>query len=118
MDLTNTAGIALDSATDDLADVQASAAELVAASAPASEWSSFTVRLAAAEGSVAAWSKLVQVMARVEGNGSEVSSALVTSVALSLMSAGADDSWSGRGNDVQRARFDGVRAACQQMSFL
>ena len=35
-----------------------------------------------------------------------------------LLTAGADDAWGGRGNDVKRARFDGVRSACADMEWL
>ena len=48
---------------------------------------------------------------RMEANG--VSPELIALELAGRMSHGADDSWSGRGNDVQRSRFDGFREAAQ-----
>ena len=48
---------------------------------------------------------------RMEDNG--VSPELIALELAGRMSNGADDGWSGRGNDVQRSRFDGFREAAQ-----
>ena len=39
--------------------------------------------------------------------------AAVVAAVGDLLTAGPDDTWSGRGNEIRRAWFDGVRAAAQ-----
>lgn len=36
---------------------------------------------------------------------------------MQKLTSGADDTWSGRSNDLSRARFDGVREAAREVSF-
>lgn len=50
---------------------------------------------------------------RLEGNGK--SEPIIALELAGRMSHGADDSWSGRGNDVQRAKHDGFREAAQRI---
>lgn len=45
----------------------------------------------------------------------DVAPALIAMELAGRMGNGADDSWSGRGNDVQRSRFDGFREAAQSI---
>lgn len=79
------------------------------------QWGEFAVKVAVAEGNASAWARLAAIASK---NGNELTQADANEVALSLLSNGADDSWSGRGNDVARARFDGVRSACTDMQWL
>lgn len=37
---------------------------------------------------------------------------------MEMLAQGADDSWSGRGNDVQRSRFDGLRTVADKVRWL
>lgn len=93
------------------------ATKLALTTTPANTWAEFTVRLAEAEGAAYAWTHLDVAVAHCAEHG-EVNRALVVNVALHLLAAGAGDEWSGRVNDVQRARFDGIREACAAMQWL
>ena len=97
--------------------VAAEATKLALIATPAKAWAEYAMRLAEAEGVTYAWAHLdVAVTYAVEH--SVISRALIVDVALHLLAAGADDEWSGRVNDVQRARFDGIREACAAMQWL
>ena len=99
------------------AQITADATELALTTTPASAWAEFTVRLAEAEGAAYAWTHLDVAVTHSAEHG-EVNCALVVNVALHLLAAGAGDGWSGQVNDVQRARFDGIREACAAMQWL
>lgn len=82
-------------------------------------WGQFAVVVAEAEGKAMAWVRLEQMVAyKTEKGLVGVTEDDVISIAFDILSGGADDSWSGRGNDVKRARFDGMRAACSDMKWL
>lgn len=78
--------------------------------------------MAAAMGQVAYWSGFAKALHRVEQldrqlddhgiDGMRKQFALMQAVA-ELLAAGADDTWSGRGNDQARREFDGKRDATQ-----
>lgn len=84
------------------------------------DWDRFSILLAEAEGKAYAWLMLqMRVDYRQKSDAHYVIvEAEVLEVALDLMLSGADDSWSGRGNDAKRARFDGIRSACSDMRHL
>lgn len=84
-------------------------------STTAEQWGMFANRLAEAEGKAEAWARLAYI---VDNRGGSIDKAGVKEIAFSLLVNGADDSWSGRGNDVKRARFDGIRAASSDMQWL
>ena len=66
--------------------------------------------LATAEGAASYWAKMLYVAKIVTDREGDVTAALQDST-LRLLTGGANDDWSGRGNDAKRAYFDGVRAA-------
>lgn len=84
----------------------------------AKDWGKFALTVAEAEGSYVAWARLSAMVEYKVANSTAVTEADVIATAFDLLSDGADDEWSGRENDVKRARFDGVRSACSNMKFL
>ena len=66
--------------------------------------------LATAEGAASYWAKMLFVADIVTSRDGDVTAALQDST-LRLLTNGANDDWSGRGNDAKRAYFDGLRAA-------
>lgn len=74
--------------------------------------------LADAEGARDVWSKLATVATYHCKSGVEITEAQVMQVVMDLLTRGADDTWSGRGNDVKRAYFDGVRSAATRVGYL
>lgn len=95
--------------------VKSGATKLALTRTTGANWASFANAVAEAEGKAYAWARL---QISVSNSGGEFTEADVQKVALDMMLNGADDSWSGRGNDAKRARFDGVRAACSDMQWL
>ena len=92
-----------------------SAVTLAAGGAQSAEdWAQFANELAELEGAVYAYNALH----RACGTADEVELSRLSEVALALLAVGADDGWSGRTNDVRRARFDGVRTACAYVRWL
>lgn len=81
-------------------------------------WADFANILARAEGKVHAWAMLQKVYINITDRGDEFTKEDVMSVGVELLQPGADDRWSGRGNDVRRARFDGVRSAVDEFRWL
>lgn len=73
--------------------------------------------IANAEGQESTYALFSTAAAYAVKEGEDVK-ATVLDAALRLLEAGADDNWSGRGNDVRRARFDGVREAVRDVRFL
>lgn len=65
--------------------------------------------LASAEGELNVITKLAQVVPALKTDPSLLDAAL-EEVSITLFS-GPDDAWSGRSNEVRRARYDGVRKA-------
>lgn len=103
-------------ATVFLAAVKSGAAALAAdPNVTAANWGDFSLKVAEAEGASAAWNLLQRMVDHKNG---EICQGGVNGVAMDLLVNGADDSWSGRSNDLKRARFDGVRAACSDMKWL
>ena len=92
----------------------ASATQLAASSPDATAWAKFANQLAELEGTVYAYSQI----SRACGTAVEVQKSFVAEVAVELLSEGADDGWSGRTNDVRRARFDGIRTACSNLRWM
>lgn len=74
--------------------------------------------LAEAEGAAHVWTRLAKIAAWHDREGLEFGAVRITDECAAMMESGADDHWSGRGNDLRRARFDGIRAACQQARWL
>lgn len=73
--------------------------------------------IANAEGRESAYTRMKAAASYAEANG-EDAKAMAQKEALGMLEQGADDEWSGRGNDVRRARFDGVREAVRDVRFL
>lgn len=86
--------------------------------ATAENWGRFALQVAEAEGKAMAWSRLSHMATYKATKGEEVTQADVIGIAFDILSGGADDSWSGRGNDIKRARFDGMRDACSNMKWI
>lgn len=75
--------------------------------------------LAEAEGERAVWARLENVATRLVNQGQgEIEKETAMSVVYGLLTNGADDTWSGRGNETKRAHFDGVRAAASKVEWL
>lgn len=75
--------------------------------------------LAEAEGELAVWVRLENVAERLTNQGQgEIEKETALSVIYPLLTGGADDTWSGRGNEVKRARFDGIRAAATKVEWI
>lgn len=70
--------------------------------------------LAGAEGYLQVWARVSHLLQ----NKADATEGDIATCVLDLLSTGADDSWSGRGNDVARARFDGMRSAAQDTRYL
>lgn len=70
--------------------------------------------LAAAEGEARVWARLDMVAV----NTGDMNKELATRLTFTLLTEGADDRWSGRGNDVARATFDGVRSAASDVEYI
>ena len=77
-------------------------------------WARFANELAKLEGAAYAYNELRHAC----GAATEIEKSYLSEVALELLSKGADDGWSGRTNDVRRARFDGIRTACASVRWL
>lgn len=106
-------------ATRDRNMLLASAATIAAdPAADAARWAEFANKLAEAEGKAQALGGLHHALTVRARKGEEITAELVKSLAFNQLAMGADDSWSGRGNDNQRARFDGVRAALRDAEFI
>lgn len=69
--------------------------------------------LAEAEGELAVWARLGHA-----ADQGDFGAAMIREVTADMLLAGADDGWSGRTNDVKRARFDGVRSAVSNARWL
>ena len=93
--------------------VKAASAVVLAASdvQSAEAWARFANELAELEGTAYAYNALHRACVAVD----EVE---LSEVALALLAEGADDGWSGRTNDVRRARFDGIRTACASIRWM
>ena len=91
-------------------DIKADSAVTLAAGGAqsAEDWAQFANELAELEGAVYAYNALH----RACGAAAEVEWYQLAELVLRLFAEGADDGWSGRTNDVRRARFDGIRTAC------
>lgn len=83
-----------------------------------SDLGTFVTRLAEQEGARDLWARLAQAAKYTSTQGQEYTAEMALATAFDLLSSGADDSWSGRGNDVARARFDGMRSAAQDARYL
>lgn len=96
--------------------VQSGAATIAAdEKTTAKNWGEYALRLAQAEGALAAWDRMLAVAIHQNAKGEPVD---IRGAAMDLLTQGADDTWSGRGNDLARARFDGIREACTEMKSL
>lgn len=95
------------------------AADLAASgTATAEDWARFANSLAETEGKATAWAQIQATVRYFEREGLELTDAAVLETIVEILSRGADDVWSGRANDVRRARFDGVRNACTTAKYL
>lgn len=75
--------------------------------------------LAHAEGELRVWARLEHYAMQLSKQGQgEMTEETAKSVVFDMLAAGPDDTWSGRGNEVARARFDGVRAAAQKVEWI
>ena len=89
----------------------ATAAQLAVSSPHAMAWAEFANQLAELEGEVYAYSRISHACETAV----EVPQSFMYEVAMEILSDGAYDGWSGRTNDVRRARFDGIRTACSNL---
>ena len=107
-------------AEQSLASTRAQAATMAAQEvAPqAEDWARYANRVAKAEGVHRAWARLQQTVSYFAREGMELTDLALLDTILELLGAGADDGWSGRTNDNQRAKFDGIREACNQAKYL
>lgn len=86
--------------------------------ADAKVWARAALQVAEAEGIAVAWVRLNQMAVWAEKQNETITRTHVLGIITDLLTQGADDTWSGRGNDVARARFDGIRTACSSMDLL
>lgn len=106
-------------ATDTLSQTKGRAATLAAdPNADSQAWAQFANVVAELEGTARAWSRLQLMAEYMTKKGLAISEEDVVGCAFELLSGGADDEWSGRGNDVKRARFDGIRKAANDMKWI
>lgn len=73
--------------------------------------------LAQAEGAQRLWARLNQAVEN-PSRGEEFNETVALRLVAGMLAQGADDSWSGRGNDVNRAHFDGIRSAAQKVEWI
>lgn len=83
-----------------------------------SDLGTFVVRLAEAEGSRDMWSRLSQHASYLSRQGEELTMPAAMTAAFNVLTNGADDTWSGRTNDVKRSYFDGMREAASQIEWV
>lgn len=84
----------------------------------AEDWARYANEVARAEGQARVWARLRQTVDYFASKKMELTDAVLLDTIVELLAAGADDGWSGRTNDVQRSRFDGVREACTNAKYL
>jgi len=70
--------------------------------------------LAQAEGALVVWAVAARIMAEKDLTDQQKREAIYGSL-VDFLGAGADDTWSGRNNDLRRAHFDGVREAARRV---
>lgn len=76
-------------------------------------------RLAVAEGHLDVWARLHIIATHVLDDGTvNLTIDLLQERVLDLVSQGANDTYSGRSNDLKRARYDGVLGAVQDLRWL
>lgn len=75
----------------------------------------YLLAISEAEGKCAMWTRLGALADR---KGDALTKELLLEITLDALTPGADDTWSGRGNDVARARFDGMRSVASDVNFL
>lgn len=106
-------------AMGELAAIRSGAATMAAdAGTSAEDWARFANKVAEAEGAASVWARINNMVAHSVNQGVEVTEAMLAEVVADMLINGADDSWSGRTNDVKRARFDGVRSAASNVRYL
>jgi hypothetical protein len=99
--------------------MQAKAAQLATAEGINSEdWAKYANDLASSEGEAHAWARVQTTANYFAREGLELTPAAILETVAELLSVGADDGWSGRINDVRRARFDGIRKATTSIRYL
>lgn len=121
MTVADTAAIArkAEQSATTLANARGAASKLAAdPNATAKSWGEFANMLAELEGAAHAWARLQQAVTYVTNKGLEFTEDDTKICAFELLAGGADDEWSGRGNDVRRARFDGIRKAANDMKYI
>lgn len=106
-------------ATAALESVQGEALKLAqAGNTSADDWARYANRVAEAEGAAHAWIRIRMTVDYLLREGHEVTAAALLDTITEVLSAGADDGWSGRVNDSRRARFDGIRRACTEAKYI
>lgn len=90
-------------------------AEMAEKDCTASDLGNLVNRMAAAQGAHKVWARLLSASNYLKAGGEEITKEIATQVALELLQEGADDTWSGRGNDLSRCRFDGIRDAVREL---
>lgn len=93
----------------------AKAADIAAHQFTAKAWADYAADLAEAEGILAAWTRLSGMVTWQQDHDEPVTGYDVLYIVGELLGEGADDTWSGRGNDTRRAHHDGVVRACRDM---
>jgi len=103
-----------ESANKMLADYRATIAKAAADPHTADYLNDLVIKLAEAEGSTTAIIR-VQRALQYQANHPENGDVDWQQDLVDLILNGADDSWSGRGNDVKRAQFDGLRKQARRL---
>ena len=92
--------------------------ELATQGRSAQDIAASALRLAEAEGERDLWYRVLSVAKHAKLSSKEMNKELALEVAFNMLANGADDTWSGRGNDARRAYFDGVREAATKVGWL
>lgn len=98
-----------------LADVKGFAGTLVGdPNTTSAQWGEFAARVAFAEGKAEVWLRLQQLI----DHKADATEADVARQVVSMLTSSPSDSYSGRGNDLVRSRFDGMKSAAQDTQWL
>lgn len=113
-----TISLKLDDACETVVACRNRVAELVTMGMDAKRISVAVMELAEAEGTRDMYSRLKSAASYHHRTDGEFTEAHAMKAVATTLAHGAEDTWSGRGNDTARARFDGMRAAAGNVEFL
>jgi hypothetical protein len=94
------------------------AATMASVESSATSWSEFANDLAEAEGRATVWVRLQRIVDYLNRNDMPLTKEALTEACYDMLTTGPDDGWSGRGNDMKRARFDGIRDEAKKVAWL